>query len=214
MRSPLAQASHLNSVSHKRHMPLPRPAYGSKPRARTETPGRRQMGAATQRLQTMTTAHDFSFAKLDEAGEIKLEDFRGKAVLVVNVASACGFTPQYRDLEALSEAKSSKGLVVVGVPCNDFGQQEPGEEKQIREFCDTSYHVSFPMTAKVEIVPEARRHPFYRWIAEQVGESALPRWNFHKYLIGKDGALVNTFSSKAAPLGPDMLEAIDKALAA
>lgn len=160
----------------------------------------------------MTNAHDFTFAKLDEPGEIKLEDYAGKAVLVVNVASACGFTPQYRELEALYEAKSPKGLVVVGVPCNDFGAQEPGSDRDIREFCDASYHVTFPMTAKADIVAPARRHPFYTWIAEELGESALPRWNFHKYLIGKDGNLVAAFPSKAAPLGPDMLDAIDKAL--
>lgn len=162
----------------------------------------------------MTTAHDFSFAKLDEPGDIKLSDFAGKAVLVVNVASVCGFTPQYRELESLFEAKAGKGLVVIGVPCNDFGHQEPGEAKQIREFCDTTYHVTFPMTAKVDIVSKDRRHPFYKWVAEELGESALPRWNFHKYLIGRDGALVEAFPSKVAPLGPDMLGAINKALAA
>jgi glutathione peroxidase len=162
----------------------------------------------------MTSAHDFSFAKLDEPGEINLADYSGKAVLVVNVASVCGFTPQYRELESLYEAKAIKGLVVLGVPCNDFGHQEPGDPKQIREFCDTSYHVTFPMTAKIDIVAKERRHPFYKWIAEELGESALPRWNFHKYLIGRDGALVEAFPSKAAPLGPDMLEAINKALAA
>jgi glutathione peroxidase len=162
----------------------------------------------------MTTAHDFSFAKLDEAGEIKLKDYAGKAVLVVNVASACGFTPQYRELEALYEAKAEKGLVVVGVPCNDFGHQEPGEAREIREFCDASYHVTFPMTSKVEIVAANKRHPFYKWVAEEFGEGALPRWNFHKYLIGKDGSLVGTFPAKAAPLGPDMVGAINKALAA
>jgi glutathione peroxidase len=99
----------------------------------------------------MTTAHDFTFSKLDEPGEINLHDYAGKAVLVVNVASACGFTSQYRDLESLYEAKAGKGLVVVGVPCNDFGQQEPGEEQVIREFCDSSYHVTFPLTSMVEI---------------------------------------------------------------
>jgi glutathione peroxidase len=163
---------------------------------------------------TMTTAHDFSFAKLDQPGDIKLQDYAGKALLVVNVASACGFTSQYRDLEALYEAKAAKGLVVIGVPCNDFGHQEPGAESEIRDFCDTAYHVTFPMTSKVEIVRPARRHPFYGWIAEELGEGALPRWNFHKYLIGKDGALIEAFPSKAAPLGPDMLEAINAALAA
>lgn len=162
----------------------------------------------------MTTARDISFAKLNEPGEIKLEDLAGKAVLVVNVASACGFTSQYRDLEALYESKVGKGLVIIGVPCNDFGHQEPGSEKDIREFCDSSYHVTFPMAAKVDIVAAPKRHPFYKWIAEELGESALPRWNFHKYLIGKDGELVEAFPSKAAPLGPDMVGAINKALCA
>jgi glutathione peroxidase len=162
----------------------------------------------------MTTAHDFTFSKLDERGELRLSDFVGKAVLVVNVASACGFTSQYRELESLYEAKVGKGLVVVGVPCNDFGHQEPGAEKDIREFCDASYHVTFPMAGKIEIVSKERRHPFYKWIGVELGEEALPRWNFHKYLIGKDGQVIETFSSKAAPLGPMMLDAIDKALAA
>ncbi len=162
----------------------------------------------------MTNAHAFTFAKLGEPGEISLQDFAGKAVLIVNVASACGFTPQYRDLEALYEAKVAKGLVVIGVPCNDFGHQEPGEEAAIREFCDTSYHVTFPMAGKIEIVGKDRRHPFYKWIAEELGEGALPRWNFHKFLIGKNGQIAEAFPSKATPLGPTMLEAIDKALAA
>ena len=165
-------------------------------------------------LGTMTTAHDFSFPKLDQPGDIKLADYAGKALLVVNVASACGFTSQYRDLETLYEAKVGKGFVVIGVPCNDFGHQEPGAEREIREFCDNSYHVTFPMTSKVEIVPAGRRHPFYAWVADQLGESALPRWNFHKYLIGKHGELLEAFPSKAAPLGPDMLEAINEALTA
>ena len=162
----------------------------------------------------MTNAHDFNFAKLNEPGAINLADYTGKAVLVVNVASACGLTPQYRDLEALYEAKAAKGLVVLGVPCNDFGAQEPASEQKIREFCDANYHVSFPMTGKVEIISPARRHPFYQWIASELGEAALPRWNFHKYLIGKDGSLAESISSKAAPLEPAVLEAIDQTLAA
>jgi glutathione peroxidase len=162
----------------------------------------------------MTTAHDFTFPMLDAQGDLRLADYAGKAVLIVNVASACGFTPQYRELESLYETKAGKGLVVIGVPCNDFGQQEPGAEKQIREFCDASYHVTFPMTGKVEIVARERRHPFYKWIAAQLGEEALPRWNFHKYLIGKDGQVAKTFSSKASPLAPTLLDAVKKALAA
>ena len=162
----------------------------------------------------MTTAHDFSFAKLDQPGEIKLADYAGQVVLLVNVASACGFTSQYRDLEALYEAKVGKGFVIIGIPCNDFGHQEPGDAREIRAFCDTSYHVTFPMTAKVEIVPPERRHPFYQWVADELGESALPRWNFHKYLIGKDGSIEGAYGSKTAPLAPDMLEAIKAAITA
>jgi glutathione peroxidase len=166
---------------------------------------------APQPKTKMTIAHDFSFAKLGEPGEIKLEDFAGKAILVVNVASACGFTSQYRDLEALYEGKKDK-LVIIGVPCNDFGAQETASEAEIRDFCDASYHVTFPMTAKVDIASPERRHPFYAWVAQELGESALPRWNFHKYLIGKDGALADAFPSKAAPLGPQMLDAIKAAV--
>lgn len=173
-----------------------------------------RLPARKAHTETMTTAHDFSFAKLDEPGEIKLAEYAGKAVLVVNVASACGFTSQYRDLEALYEAKVGKGLVILGVPCNDFGHQEQGSASEIREFCDTSYHVTFPMTAKVEIAATDKRHPFYKWVGDELGESALPRWNFHKYLIGKDGTLVGAFASKAAPLGPEVLEAIKGALCA
>src|SRR5262249_48515568 len=142
------------------------------------------------RTRPMTTAYDFSFAKLNEPGEIKLADYAGKAILVVNVASACGYTPQYRELEQLYEAKAEKGLVVIGVPCNDFGAQESGGEAEIATFCETNYHVTFPMTGKVEIVSPAKRHPFYGWIARELGDAALPKWNFHKFLIGKDGQLL------------------------
>jgi glutathione peroxidase len=187
--------------------PSPAPASGLNRRR----PG--QNARAPQPKKNMTTAYDFSFAKLGEPGEIKLEDFAGKAILIVNVASACGFTSQYRDLEALYEGKKHK-LAVIGVPCNDFGAQEPGADEEIRNFCDSSYHVTFPMTAKVEIISPERRHPFYNWIAQELGESALPRWNFHKYLIDKHGALVEAFPSKAAPLGPQMLEAIKSAVTA
>lgn len=166
---------------------------------------------ATQE-HAMATAHDFRFRRLCSGEDINLSQFAGSVLLVVNVASACGYTPQYRDLEALYEAKKAKGLVVLGVPSNDFGAQEQGSEEDIASFCDASYHVTFPMTSKVEIL-SANRHPFYDWISEQAGSSALPRWNFHKYLVGKRGELINAFPSSAAPLGPEMLTAIDRALA-
>ncbi len=162
----------------------------------------------------MTNAHDFSFTKLDEPGAIAMRDFAGKVILIVNVASACGFTPQYRELESLYESMAPKGLVVIAAPCNDFGAQESGSEKDIREFCNGAYHVTFPVTGKIEIVAPARRHPFYAWVADELGEGALPRWNFHKYLVGKDGGLIDGFPSKVAPLSLNMLEAIKAALAA
>jgi glutathione peroxidase len=161
----------------------------------------------------MTSAHDLTLPRLG-GGEIALSEFAGKAILVVNVASACGLTPQYRDLEALWQAKKAAGLIVVGVPCNDFGGQEPGDDAEIKGFCETNYNVTFPLAGKVEILNRDRRHPFYKWIAAQVGEEALPRWNFHKYLIGKDGALEGAFASATPPLGVDIVGAVEKTLSA
>ena len=175
------------------------------------------MNALRRHLRTQTVerptgnAHDFAFQKLNGGGELKLADFKGKALLIVNVASQCGFTPQYRELQALWEAKGKAGLVVIGAPCNDFGGQEKASEEEIGAFCDSSYHVTFPLTAKVEIAG-SHRHPFYQWIASELGADALPRWNFHKYLIGKDGELLDAFASKAAPLGAEILSAVEKAL--
>lgn len=163
--------------------------------------------------EPLHTAHDFSFRELGGARDIPLQDFAGSVLLVVNVASACGYTPQYRDLEALYEAKKAKGLVVLGVPSNDFGAQERGSEAEIQGFCSSAYQVTFPMTGKVEILG-AGRHPFYQWIADTAAASALPRWNFHKYLIGKQGELLDSFPANASPLGPELLGAIDRALTA
>jgi glutathione peroxidase len=161
----------------------------------------------------MVTAHDFSFGKLaSPSEEIALKSYAGSAVLVVNVASACGYTSQYRDLEALYAAKKAKGLVVLGAPCNDFGGQEAGSEDEILSFCESRFQVTFPMASKVDILG-AGRHPFYQWVAREAGENALPRWNFHKFLIGKTGDLLDGFPSSAAPLGPEMITAIEKALA-
>jgi glutathione peroxidase len=142
----------------------------------------------------MGGGHDFTFLKLG-GGEIDLRQYAGRPMLIVNVASACGFTPQYRELQALWDAKKDTGLIVLGVPSNDFGAQEPGDDKAIEAFCAGQYH-----------------HPFYEWIARELGADALPRWNFHKFLIGKDGAIEAAFPSKAAPLGPAVVGAIEKAL--
>ena len=176
---------------------------------------RRRPRALAARSKPATEIHlpsalDFTFPKLG-GGTIDLREFAGKAILIVNVASACGFTSQYRQLQSLWDSKRGAGLVVLGVPCNDFGAQEPGDDAKIGEFCTGQYQVTFPMTGKVEILG-ANRHPFYQWIATELGSEALPRWNFHKFLIGKDGALEASFPSNVTPLGVDMLGAVEKAL--
>jgi glutathione peroxidase len=120
---------------------------------------------------------------------------------VVNTASFCGYTPQYRDLEALWQRYREQGLVVLGVPSNDFGQQEPGSASDIKQFCESRYHVDFPLTEKYRVTGGAA-HPFYRWVAGQLGEAGAPRWNFHKYLIGPDGQLAGTWPTQVRPLDP------------
>ena len=158
----------------------------------------------------MPTAHDFSLRTID-GKPLPMKSFAGKPVLVVNVASFCGLTPQYTDLEKLHEAYGAKGLVVLGVPCNDFGAQEPKSEGEIAKFCQTSYGVKFPLASKEKVIgPDA--HPLYKWIKDSLGEEALPKWNFHKYLIGKDGALRETFGSRVSPAAPEVTKAIEAAL--
>jgi glutathione peroxidase len=156
------------------------------------------------------TAYDFSFKTIDGT-TLPMSSFKGKAVLVVNVASQCGLTPQYSGLEQLWKAKKDKGLVVLGVPANDFGAQEPGTEKEIKTFCETRFNVDFPMTSKEHVIGGGA-HPLYKWIASELGEDAAPKWNFHKYLIGKDGSIAGTFGSRTEPMAPELVEAIDAAL--
>jgi glutathione peroxidase len=158
----------------------------------------------------MTTAHDFTLPRLG-GGAIRMKDFAGAAVLLVNTASECGFTPQYRDLEALWRERKGKGLVVLGVPSDDFGAQEPGTGAEIRAFCDRNYGVTFPLAEKQKVIGAAA-HPLYRWIAAELGEGAAPKWNFHKYLLGPDGALAGARPAKAAPRSPEILTAIEEAL--
>ena len=156
------------------------------------------------------TAHDFTFTSID-GGPLPLSDFKGKAILVVNTASECGYTPQYKDLQALWQRYRDRGLVVVGVPSNDFGGQEPGTEAEIKRFCERQYAVDFPLTAK-EHVTGHDAHPFYRWAAEVAGEAAGPRWNFHKYLVGPDGALAAWFPTKTSPTAAEVTAAVEDAL--
>lgn len=153
------------------------------------------------------SAHDFEFSSID-GKPLKLAHFAGKPILVVNTASQCGLTPQYKGLEALWRTYKDKGLVVLGVPSNDFGGQEPGTEAQIKNFCHAHYSVSFPMTAKYPVIG-ASAHPLYKWAVAEASEAAAPRWNFHKYLIGPKGDLAGTFGSKVAPDDGALVSAIE-----
>ena len=156
-------------------------------------------------------AFDHAFDAI-EGGKLPLAQWRGKALLVVNTASFCGFTPQYEGLQALWERYQEKGLVVIGVPSNDFGEQEPKAEAEIQAFCKGAYNVTFPLTTK-EVVKGPQAHPFYRWAREALGAANAPNWNFHKYLVGRDGKLIAGYGSRVEPLSPELTKAIEAALA-
>ena len=159
----------------------------------------------------MTTAHDFTFTGID--GEpLPLSSFSGKAVLVVNTASRCGLTPQYEGLEALWKSRRDHGLVVLGVPCNQFAGQEPGSEPEIASFCRTNYQVSFPLSSKLE-VNGPNRHPLYRFLTSP--ESGIPgdvSWNFEKFLVGRDGRVLKRYPPETKPQDSGLLQDIADAL--
>jgi len=143
-----------------------------------------------------------------------LKPYQGKVVLVVNVASKCGLTPQYKTLEATYQKYKDKGLIIAGFPCNQFGRQEPGTNEQIKEFCSSKYSVSFPMFDKLEVNGPGR-HPLYAQLAGE--KSPFPgdiKWNFGKFLIGRDGKIIKRFEPKTAPDAPEVTAAIEAALAA
>jgi glutathione peroxidase len=158
------------------------------------------------------TAFDQEFEAI-EGGKLPLSQWRGKVLLVVNTASFCGFTQQYDGLQKLWERYEAKGLIVLGVPSNDFGEQEPKSEGEILNFCQGAFNVTFPLTTK-QPVKGADAHPFYRWAREALGSQAAPRWNFHKYLVGRDGKLIAGYESTVEPLSARMTSAIEAALAA
>lgn len=135
----------------------------------------------------------------------------GKPTLVVNTASECGYTPQYAELQQLWERYRERGLVVLGVPCNDFGAQEPGDASAIESFCSKNYGVTFPLADKAAIVATPR-HAFYQALADELGEDQLPRWNFHKVLVDANGELLGAWPSKMSPLDPEIVEAVEAAL--
>lgn len=157
-------------------------------------------------------AHSFAFTAID-GGALPLAAWAGHPVLVVNTASFCGYTPQYRDLEALWQRYRDRGLVVLGVPSNDFGAQEPGSAEEIQNFCEVNYGVDFPLTEKYRVVG-GNAHPFYAWVAATLGEGAAPRWNFHKYLVGPDGELAGAWPSAVRPGDTAITQEIEKLLGA
>jgi len=147
-------------------------------------------------------------------GPADLGQYRGKAVLVVNVASQCGLTPQYAGLQALAETYADRGLVVLGVPCNQFGGQEPGSAAEIAQFCETNYGVTFPLTEKVDVNGE-HRHPLYHHLVEvsdAEGHTGDIRWNFEKFLVSPDGEVVARFGPGTQPQSPEVIAAVEKAL--
>lgn len=156
--------------------------------------------------------HDMAVKDID-GKEVALKDYRGKVLLIVNVASRCGFTPQYKELEAVYEKYKDKGFVVLGFPCNQFGAQEPGTNEEIKQFCSSRYSVTFPLFDKIE-VNGANRAPLYTSLAGK--DSPYPgdiKWNFSKFLIGRDGTILKRFESGVVPNSPQVTQAIEAALA-
>jgi glutathione peroxidase len=161
----------------------------------------------------MTTVYDFEALSIDGT-KVALKEFEGKALLIVNTASACGFTPQFAGLEELHKAYGKKGLVVLGFPCNQFGAQDSGSNGEIAEFCQLNYGVSFPMMAKID-VNGAQAHPLYQWLAAEapglLGSKSI-KWNFTKFLLGKDGTVLKRYAPTDTPAS--LAQDIEAALAA
>ena len=165
-------------------------------------------------LNNQSLANNLSFYDIVidsiEGKEIKISDYKGKAVLIVNTASKCGFTPQYAGLQKLHERYQDEGLIVLGVPSNDFNQ-ELNKNTDVKEFCEIRYGVDFPMTTIQKIKgPDA--HPLYKWLSSNVSVIGTPRWNFHKFLIGKNGEFLNWFSSMTSPSSEGLIKQIELAL--
>jgi len=153
-------------------------------------------------------AYDFNFKDLD-GSPLNLSEYRGKVIVAINVASQCGFTNQYEDMQQVWEKYRSKGIIILGIPSNDFGKQEPGSNEDIKNFCEAKFGISFPMTEKVS-VKGSEAHPFYIWARENYGKSAIPKWNFHKIIIDKNGKIAETFSSITNPSSKKFIKILEK----
>ncbi len=156
--------------------------------------------------ETNGTAYDFEFNSID-GDLIKLSQYKDKVIVVVNVASRCGYTPQYEDLQRLWTEYKSRNLIVLGIPTNNF-RQEPGNNKEIKDFCETNFGITFPMTEKTNVIG-GNSHPFYKWARKDYGIGAIPKWNFHKIIIGKDGKVADTFSSITKPSSIKFIKVIE-----
>ena len=155
-------------------------------------------------------AYDFQFKDLDGSA-LNLSEYKGKVIIIVNVASQCGFTKQYEDMQNIWEKYQSKGIVMLGIPSNDFGKQEPGTSEEIKNFCEAKFGITFPMTEKVSVKgPET--HPFYIWARENHGKSAIPKWNFHKIIVGRNGKIDDTFASITNPSSKKFIKALEKSI--
>ena len=153
---------------------------------------------------------DFDIKDINEEN-FALKNLKDKTVLLVNVASNCGFTKQYSELQELYDKYSEKGLVVLGVPSNQFGGQEPGSNNEIKDFCETNFNITFPMTTKIDVKGE-NAHPIYLWAKENYGNTAVPKWNFHKILINKQGKIEDTYSSFTKPMSKKITNKIEEIL--
>ena len=161
----------------------------------------------------MPSVYDFEAQQIN-GQTVPLKQFEGKVLLIVNTASACGFTPQFAGLEALHQSHGARGLVVLGFPCNQFGHQDPGSDEQIASFCQLNYGVSFPMMSKIE-VNGANAHPLYRWLCSEAPGllgSKMIKWNFTKFLVGKDGRVIRRYAPQDTPA--KLAGDIEQALAA
>ena len=157
--------------------------------------------------ENSSVAYDYSFNSID-GGVIKLSDYKDKVIVVVNVASRCGYTPQYEDLQTLYNNYKNKNVIVIGIPTNNF-KQEPGTNDQIKDFCETNFGITFPVTEKINVIG-ANSHPFYKWARKDFGMSAIPKWNFHKIVIGKRGKIKDTFASFTKPTSKKFIKLIEK----
>ena len=153
---------------------------------------------------------DFKINSID-GEELNLSDFKGQTLLLVNVASNCGFTKQYDDLQNLYNNYKKEGFVVVGIPSNQFGGQEPGTDTEIKDFCETNFNITFPMTSKYDVKGD-NAHPIYLWAKETYGKSTIPKWNFHKILFNKEGIVADTFSSFTNPTSKKIIKKIEQIL--